>query len=121
MWAGAPSDDLDAGGAEASGAATAVHGGVADADDQDPGRGLRDMAKVDGAEPLDTDVDDFAGIALMASREVEFLTLRRAAADKHGVVTFRQQCLHGVDRRVVTDVDTHIEDVAGFFVQHRGR
>src|SRR4030095_5209269 len=49
--------------AEPLGGTAAVHGGVADADDQDFFADLVDVAEVDAGEPLDTDVDAIALVA----------------------------------------------------------
>jgi hypothetical protein len=51
-------------------------------------------------------------------RNVELLALRRAAPDKHRVeFSAVEQVLKAVDRRVVADVDAHVDDVADFFVE----
>ena len=60
----------------------AIHGGVADADDQHALADLVDVLESDRFEPGDADVDP---VRVLAARKVQFLALRRAGADEHGV------------------------------------
>ena len=60
-------------------------------------------------------------IALAAAGNLELFALRCAAPDEDRVVpAFIEQCPQTVDRRAVADVDTHIDDVADFFVEDLG-
>jgi hypothetical protein len=68
--------------------AAAVHGRVADADDQHARLDLRDVAEVHGLQEIDADVD---AVAVVPARDVQVLAARRAAADEDGVVTLAQQ------------------------------
>ena len=77
--------DLDVPAAQSPRRAAAVHGGVADADDQDPLADLVDVLERDRLEPVDPDVD--VGARLGAAGELQILAARRAAADEDGVVS----------------------------------
>ena len=81
-------DDLHVGAAEPARRAAAVHGRVADADDQHALADLLDVAEVRRREPLDADVD--VRRRLRAAGDVEILARRRAAADEHGVAMPRR-------------------------------
>jgi hypothetical protein len=100
------------------GCTAAVHGRVADADDQHLLADLLDVAEVDVGEPLDTYMD---AIGLVAAGQVEFLPLRRAAADEDGVKALVEKRLHARHRRVVADVHPHVDDHRYFFIQYRRR
>ena len=109
-------DDLDVGRAEPLGRAAAVHGGVADADDQHALADRVDVAEVNRLEPLDAD-EDLVGV--VAAGNLELLALGRAAADEHRVeLAGVEQRLQAVDRRVVADVHAHVDDVADLLVEH---
>ena len=57
-------------------------------------------------------------IGVVPARDVELFALGRAAADKHGVeLAAVEKRLEAVHRRVVADLDAHIDDVADFFVE----
>src|SRR5262249_60498976 len=75
--------DFDAVGAEPEAGAAAVHGGVADADDEDALADLVDVSEGDRLEPGDADVN--VGGAGLAPRELELLALGGARADEHRV------------------------------------
>ena len=78
-----------------------------------------DVAEVDRLEPLDAD-EDLVGV--VAAGNLELLALGRAAADEHGVVLAAvEQRLQALDRRVVADVDAHVDDVADLLVEHLRR
>ena len=106
--------------AETQRGAAAVHGGVANADDQHLLADLVEVLERHRLEPVDADVD--VGAAFGAAGELELLALGRAAADEHRVETARlEQLAHAVDARVVADLRSHLLDVADFFGQHRFR
>ena len=94
--------------------AAAIHGRIADADDQNPFADRVDVAEGDGFQPVDADVD---AVRIVAAGDIEILAARRAAADEDRVETLVQQRLHAVDRRVVADLDAHVEDVVDLFRQ----
>ena len=54
-----------------------------------------------------------------ASGNIEIATPRRTAANKDGVVTFRQELAHGVNPLAALEIHTQIQDVTGLFVDHR--
>ena len=70
----------------------AIHGRVADADDQNPFADLVDVPERDRFQPVDADVD---AIRILAARQIEFLAARRAGADEHRVVAILKQRLAG--------------------------
>src|SRR5688500_18026611 len=76
--------------AESARGAAAVHGRVADADDQDTLTNLFDVSEMRRREPLDPDVD-VAGVA--ATGDVEILARWRATADENCVIPFGEQRL----------------------------
>ena len=94
----------------------AIHGRVADADDQNLFADRIDVAESDGLQPIDADVN---AIGVVAAGDVQILAARRAAADEDRVEALRQQRLHAVDGRVVADVDAHVENLVDLV--HRAR
>src|SRR6202035_354149 len=57
----------------------------------------------------------------LAAGNVEFAAARGAGADKDRVVVFAEQLLQAVDALAAPEIDTEIEDVVGFLVDHRIR
>jgi predicted nucleic acid-binding Zn-ribbon protein len=74
--------------AEAARRAAAIHGGVADADDQHLFADRIEMAERDRAEPVDADVD---AVRIVTAGQFEVLAARRAAADEDGVEALVEQ------------------------------
>ena len=108
-------DDLDVGRAEPLRRPAAVHRRVADADDEHALADRLHVAEMNRLQPLDAD-EDLIGV--VPSRNVELLALRRAAPDKHRIeLAAVEQRLEAVHRRVVADLDAHVDDVADFFVE----
>ena len=85
----------------------AIHRRVADADDQHLLADRIDVSEGDRLQPIDPDVD---AIRVVAAGDVEILAARRAAADEDSVEALAEQLLHAVDRRVVADIDAHVEN-----------
>ena len=81
------------------------------------------MPEVDGAQPFDADVDLLASALIPATRDVELLSLWRAAADEDGVeiVAWTEQLLEARDRRVVPDFGAHVDDVSRLLIEHAYR
>ena len=50
--------------------------------------------------------------------QIEIAPARRARADEDGIVAFGEQLLHRIDTRIAAEVDTEIEYVADFLVDH---
>src|SRR6478752_4426668 len=50
---------------------------------------------------------------------IEVASAWRARANEDRVPVFRQQCLQAVDTLAGAELDTEVEDVAAFFVNHR--
>ena len=90
---------LDVFAAEPAGRPAAIHGGVADADDQDPLADRIDMAEGNRFEPIDADVDP---IGIVAAGNFEIFAARRTAAHEDGVEPLVEQCLHAFDGRIVS-------------------
>src|SRR5580704_4238996 len=87
--------DLDVFGAEPERAAAAIHGGIADADDQNPLADLVDVTEGDRFEPGDADVN---AVGIVAAGQFEFLALGRTRADEYRVEFFSlEQPLHALD------------------------
>ncbi len=57
----------------------------------------------------------------LAAGHVEIATARRAGADEHRVVIFREQRLQAVDALAADEIDSEIEDVVAFLVDDRIR
>ena len=110
--------DLHVLAAQALRRAAAVHGRVADTDNEDLFADPVDVAEVDVCQPFDADVD---AVGLVTAGDVELLPLRRAAADEHRIEPFAEQRLHARDGRVVAHLDAHVEDHVHFLVEHHGR
>ena len=107
---------LDVFAAEAARGAAAIHGRVADADDQNAFADGIDMAEGDGLEPVDADMD---AIGFVAARDIEILAARGTGADEYGVVVLFvvvEQSAQAWDGCVVADVDAHVDDRAAFFI-----
>ena len=68
--------------AEAARGTAAVHGGVADADDEDLFADGIEVAEGDGAEPVDADVDS---VGIVTAGKFEVFAAGRTAAYKDGV------------------------------------
>jgi hypothetical protein len=74
-----------------------------------------DVAEVDRLEPLDAE-EDLIGV--VAAGNLELFALGRTAADEHRVeLAAIEQPLEALDRRVVTHVHAHVDDVADLFVE----
>jgi hypothetical protein len=71
----------------------------------------------DRLQPVDTDVDVVVAF-VVASRQIKLLAAWRAHADKNRVKIFLQQRTHARNGRVVTNVDAHVQDDLGLFVEH---
>ena len=66
-------------------------------------------------EPFDADEDL---IRVVPARNVELFPLRRAAPDKHRIeLAAVEERLQAVDRRVVPNLDPHVDDVGNFLVE----
>src|SRR6185436_20501142 len=92
---------------------------AADADDEDALADRVDVDEVDRLEPLDADEDL---IAVVAAGDVELFAFRRAGADKHRVVLVTvDERPEALDRRVVADLDPHVDDVGDFLVEDLDR
>ena len=78
VLAAAARDDLHILGAESLGSAAAIHGRVADADDENLLLYFFDVPEVHAAEPLDADVNHIVRVAFVATGNVELLALGRA-------------------------------------------
>src|SRR5690606_9080286 len=102
--------------AETDRGAAAIHGGIAAAEHDHFFADAGDMAESDAAEPVDTDMD--IGLAFFAARNFQIAAARRAGADEDGVVTLGENALEAIDVGVEMRDDTHVEDVADFFVEH---
>ncbi len=113
--------DLHVLAAQAARRPAAVHGRVADADDQDALADLVDVAERHPGQPVDADVDAVA--RLVPSGKVQLLAARRAGADEHGVERGLavEQALEAHHRRAVTNLDATIEDHRDLLVQHLAR
>ena len=68
--------------AEPQRAAAAVHGGIADADDQYPLADFIDVAECNGLQPSDADMN---AIGVVTTGQFEFFALGRARTDEHGI------------------------------------
>src|SRR5205085_5211202 len=95
-----------------------IHRRVSHTDDQNFRTDAIDVAEVHGAEPLDTDVNFLSRTGVPASGDVQFFSFRRAASDEDRIVTFSEQRLHALDRRVVPHLRTHVDDALRLFIQH---
>ncbi len=82
VGAGAAGHDLDVLAAEAPRGAAAVHGGVADADDEHALLDRGDVAEGDAVEPVDADVDL---VRVVAAGDLQVLAPGGAGADEDGV------------------------------------
>ena len=97
--------------------AAAIHGRVADADDEHARRDLVDVPEVNGAEPLDADVDMTLCAVVPAAGDIELLSFRRAAADVHRVEAVVDEPLQALDLRVVMDLGAHVDDVVRLIIE----
>ena len=98
--------------------AAAIHGGIADPDDQHPLSNGLHVAERDRFQPVDTDMN---AIGFVSSGNLQVLAPRRAAAHEDRVKSLFEQRFHARDRRVVTDVDTHVENDVDLFIEHACR
>src|SRR3712207_267292 len=74
------------------------------------------MSEMNRLEPFDAD-EDLVG--LPSSGDVQLLAFRRAAADELRVELLAiEQPLEAFDRRVVADLDGHVDDVADLLVEN---
>src|SRR5215469_15662872 len=107
-------------GTEPQAGAAAVHGGVADADDEHAPADLVDVAEGHGFQPRDADVD--VGGAGLAPGKPELLALGRAGAHEYRIeAAAAQQLTHALHRRVQAQVHAHAGDHGNLFVQHAVR
>jgi hypothetical protein len=93
----------------------AVHGGVANADDQNTLADGLGVLEGDRLEPLDTDVD---AVRIVAPGDLEVLALGGAGADENGVVALVEQRFHALDAVIQSQVHAHIEDVTDLLVEY---
>ncbi len=112
--------DLDVGAPESPRRTTAVHGGVADADDQDTRADRVDVTEGDRLEPVDADEDVRVDL-VVATGDVQLLAARRADADEDRVEALVEQRAQAGDRRVVADLDAHVEDHLASLLRALGR
>ena len=112
-------DHLDVLAAEAARGAAAIHRGIAAAEHDHALADLLDMAERHAGEPVDADMD--IGGGFLAAGNLELAAARRAGADKDRVVVLGQQLLQAFDAMPAFELDTEIEDVIGFLVDHRIR
>ena len=110
---------LDIAAAHAPCRAAAIHRSIATTEHNDALADAGDMTKGNRSQPIDADMDVFLDVP--ASGNIEIATPRRTAANKDGVVTFRQELAHGVNPLAALELHTQIQDVAGLFVDHRLR
>ena len=74
------------------------------------------MLERDRFQPGDADVD---AVGVVAARQLQFLALRRAGADEHGIKTaLVEQLPHARDGRAEAQVGAHADDIADLLVQH---
>ena len=105
------------GAAQAPCRAAAVHRGVATAQHNHPLADAGDMPKRHRSQPVDTDVDVFTD--LLATRQLQVAAARRAAANKHRVISLGQQALHRLNALAAFELHPQVQDVAGFLIDHR--
>ena len=111
--------DLDALRAEPERGAAAIHGGVADADDEHALADRVDVLEGDRLEPGDADVDP---VGVRAAGKAQFLSLGRAGPDEDRVeAAAGEQLAHAGDRRAEPEVRAHVDDVADLLVEHLRR
>ena len=104
--------------AQPSRGATAIHGGIAHANDEDVLADGLNVSEVHGAEPLDTDVDLVACGGIPSSRNIEFFPFGGTAAHEHGVVLFIEQGAQAGHGGVVPHLGAHVDDALCLFVEH---
>src|ERR1051325_971718 len=107
--------DLDRFSAQATRSTAAIHGGIADANDEDvfaDGIGMSESYRI---QPVDADMD---AVGIMASGNFEIFPARRARADEDSVVSLGKQRLHAADGRIVMDPDAAVQDHVDFFVKY---
>src|SRR6185312_4198939 len=109
-------DHLDVVATKTPCAAAAIHRGVAAAKHQHALADLLDVSEVDGGQPFDADVD-LVGV-LVASRNVQIPSARRAAADEDRIEVFVQQLTQRIDAAVADELHAEVEDVPDLFVDH---
>ena len=85
---------LDVFSTQAATGPAAIHGGVADADDQHLFADRIGVAEGDGFQPIDADVD---AIGVVTAGNVEFFAARRAGADEDRVEALVEQRFHAGD------------------------
>src|SRR5262245_2387502 len=107
-------DDLDVLAAETARGAAAIHGGVAAAEHDDALADLVDVAKRDGGEPVDADVN--VGGGFLAAGNLKLASARRARANEDCVPAFRQQRLEAVDALAAHEFDAEPEDIIALLV-----
>ena len=111
--------DLDVPGAEPERGAAAIHGGVADADDEHALADRVDVLEGDGLEPGDADVDP---VRFRTAGQAQFLPLRRAGPDEDRVkAAAGEQLAHAGHRRAEPEVRAHVHDVADLLVENLRR
>ena len=93
----------------------AIHGGVADADDQNPLADLVDVPEGDRFQPVDADVD---AVGIVAAGQISSLPRGAPVPTKTASKPSFSSAFRLLDRRVVADVDAHVENRADLVVQH---
>ena len=102
--------------AEPLGGAAAVHGGVAAAHDDDvAGNGIG-VAEGDARQPIDADGDVF--VHLVAARQLEVPSPRRAGANEIGIEVHIQHRFHAGDFVAEMTLNAHVEDQVHLLLQH---
>jgi hypothetical protein len=102
--------------AEAERAAAAVHRRVPAADHDDAAAHALDVAEGDRGQPVDADVDVL--FRLLAAGNFEVLAARRAGADEHRVVAFRQDRLEALHLAAEAFLNAHVDDAVDLLVEH---
>src|SRR4051812_42865216 len=105
--------------AEPQRGAAAIHGGVADADDEHVLTDGIDVPECDRLQPIDADVN---AVGVVAAGQMQIFAFGSAAADEYRIEEFAvEQRFQAVHRRIELEIHATIDDVANFFFEHRRR
>ncbi len=111
-----PSHHLDVLATQTTRRPTAIHRGIAHPDDQNALADRRDVIEGHRLQPVDPDVD--IGGGLLTTREIQILSTGRTRPDEHCVVTLSEQRLKALNRRVVAEIDAHVDDRSDLFLEN---
>ena len=98
------------------GGSAAVHGGIAASQYNDALANSLDMLECHVRQPFDPRVNSI--LHLRIAGEIKMFTKRGTSPNKDRIIVFVEQAFHAGDFLTKARIDTHVENVIEFFIEH---